>query len=312
MELTEALLTAWHRLAATSREVMRLLAIGGRPAPADELVEVAAARGIAAEAVTAALVEATRNGICVVQSAEVCWFRHPLLAEVLNATFVPGEAVPIHAAWAEALEGRSSTGIDELRRVGELASHYEGAHRPDASLVASLRAADLAKQLRALPEEAVHLRRAAHLWPADSPPADGELDLLERLAVVSDLVGDSEETLAAWSRSLQLVDERQDPLRASRIVREVAFSEWWTGRRAGEPFEASEHAVRLSEPFPNSAEYAVALAELSENHMWSDSPEAAQLYAEKAIRAARRSRIARGVVTGLHGARLCVRPAGSC
>jgi DNA-binding CsgD family transcriptional regulator len=291
--LTSALLAAWHRLAAPSREVMRLLAVCGRPAPVDDLVEVAAACGIDAETVTVALVEATKNGICVAPGAEMCWFRHPLLAEVLNATFVPGEAVPIHATWAEALESRTGTAIDELRRVGELASHYEGAHRPAASLAASLRAADLARQLKALPEEAVHLRRAARLWPtvhgADAQPPGGELDLLERLASVSDLVGDGDETLAAWSRSLELVDERRDPLRASRIVREAALSEFWSGRRSSLPFEAYEHAVRLSEPFPDSAEYAAALAELSVAHNWTESFEAARLYADEAARAAHRS-----------------------
>jgi len=292
-ELTGALLAAWHRLDAPSREVVRLLAVCGRPASADDLVEVAAARGIDADTVTVALVEATSNGICVAHGAEMCWFRHPLLAEVLNATFVPGEAVSIHAAWAELLESRTGTAIDELRRVGELASHYEGARRPAASLAASLRAADLARQLKALPEEAVHLRRAARLWPtvhaADAQPPDGELDLLERLASVSDLVGDGEETHAAWSRSLQLVDERRDPLRASRIVREVALSEWWSGRRSSQPFEAFEHAVSLSEPFPDSAEYAAALAELSVAHNWTDSFEAARQYADEAARAAHRS-----------------------
>jgi DNA-binding CsgD family transcriptional regulator len=292
-ELTGALLAAWHRLDAPSREVMRLLAVGGRPASADDLVEVAAARDIDAEAVTVALVEATTNGICVAHGAEMCWFRHPLLPEVLNATFVPGEAVPIHAAWAKALNSRTATAIDELRRIGELASHYEGAHDRAASLAASLRAAELARQLRALSEEAVHLRRAARLWPtvhgADAELSDGELDLLERLAFVSEMVGDGEETLAAWTRSLQLVDEGRDPLRASRIVRETAFWEWFTGRLSGEPFEASEQAIRLSEPFPDSAEYATALAELSENHNWTDSPEAAQSHAEQAAQAAHRS-----------------------
>ncbi|MFG1816140.1 AAA family ATPase [Kribbella sp. NPDC049174] len=292
-ELTGALLAAWHRLDDPSREVVRLLAVCGRPASVDDLVEVAAARGIDAEKVTVALVEATKNGICVAHGAELCWFRHPLLAEVLNATFVPGEAVPIHAAWAGALESRTGTSIAELRRVGELASHYEGAHDRAASLGASLRAADLARQLRALPEEAVHLRRAARLWPtvqaAAAQPPDDELDLLERLASVSDLVGDGEETLAAWRRSLELVDEHRDPLRASRIVREAAFSEFWTGRRSSTPFEVLEHAVRLSEPFPDSAEYAAALARLSIALNWTEAFEAAQRCADEAARAAHRS-----------------------
>jgi tetratricopeptide (TPR) repeat protein len=292
-ELTGALLAAWQRLAAAAREVMRLLAVAGRPVSAADLIEVAASRGIGAEAVTVALVEATQSGICVAHGGEMCWFRHPLLAEVLNATFVPGEAVPVHAAWAKTLEARAGIGIDGLQRLGDLAHHYEGAQDPEASLDASLRAADLAKQLKALPEEAVHLRRAARLWPtvhnAGTQAVDGELDLLERWAFVSSMVGTGEETLTAWNRSYQLVDEGRDPLRASRVVRKIADYEWMTGRRSGEPFDASEHAVKLCEPYPDSPEYAAALAALSECHSWTDSFEAAQRYAEEAIRAARRS-----------------------
>jgi len=292
-ELTGALLAAWQGLAAAAREVMRLLAVAGRPVTAADLIEVAASRGIGAEAVTVALVEATQSGICVAYSGEMCWFRHPLLAEVLTATFVPGEAVPIHAAWAKTLEARADTGIHGLQRLGDLAHHYEGADNPAASLEASLRAADLAKQLKALPEEAVHLRRAARLWPtvrhAGRQAVDAELDLLERWAFVSSMVGGGEETLAAWTRSYQLVDEGRDPLRASRIVRKVAGYEWMTGRRSGEPFDASERAVKLCEPYPDSPEYAIALSDLSECHSWTDSFDAAQRYAEEAIQAARRS-----------------------
>lgn len=292
-ELTGALLAAWQRLPATAREVMRLLAVAGRPVTSADLIEVAASRGIGAEAVTGALVEATQGGICVAHGGAMCWFRHPLLAEVLNATFVPGEAVPIHAAWAKTLEARAGSGIDGLQRLGDLARHYEGADNPAASLEASLRAADLAKQLRALPEEAVHLRRAAGLWPtvhnAGTQAVDAELDLLERWAFVSSLVGGGEETLAAWTRSSQLVDEGRDPLRASRIVRKIAGYEWMTGRRSGEPFDASERAVKLCEPYPDSPEYAAALADLSECHFWTDSIEAAQRYAEESLQAARRS-----------------------
>ncbi|MGH3463644.1 MAG: LuxR C-terminal-related transcriptional regulator, partial [Kribbellaceae bacterium] len=292
-ELTGALLAAWQGLAAAAREVMRLLAVAGRPVTPADLVEVAASRGIGAEAVTVALVEATQSGICVAHGGEMCWFRHPLLAEVLNATFVPGEAVPVHAAWAKTLQARAGSGIDGLQRLGDLAHHYEGAQDPAASLDTSLRAADLAKQLRALPEEAVHLRRAARLWPtvhdAGTHAVDAELDLLERWAFVSSMVGTGEETLAAWTRSSQLVDEGRDPLRASRIVRKIADYEYMTGRRSGEPFDTSERAVKLCEPYPDSPEYAAALAELSECHSWTDSFEAAQRYAEESLQAARRS-----------------------
>lgn len=44
-ELTGALLAAWHRLSPPGREVMRLMAVAGRPTSIDDLREVAAARG---------------------------------------------------------------------------------------------------------------------------------------------------------------------------------------------------------------------------------------------------------------------------
>ncbi|TCM33808.1 LuxR C-terminal-related transcriptional regulator [Kribbella sp. VKM Ac-2568] len=119
---------------------------------------------------------------------------------------------------------------------------------------------------------------------------DAELDLLERWAFVSSRDGGGEETLAAWTRSYQLVDEGRDPLRASRVIRKVADFESLTGRRSGDvSFDASERAVKLCEPYPDSPEYALALAELSECHSWTDSFDAARRYAEESLQAARRS-----------------------
>lgn len=207
---------------------------------------------------------------------------------MLAATFVPGEAIPVHAAWAATLERRLGTEVEELRRVGDLARHYEGAHDPAASLKVSLRAVDLAKGLKALSEEAVHLRRALRLWPIEQP--QGELDLLERLCDVSDMVGDDEASMAAVTRSLDLVDERSDPLRASRIARHLAYFEYTTGRSAtGDDVEANRRAIDLAAPYPDSPEYAQALAAISDSCFWADSIEAAQQYADRAIEAAHRA-----------------------
>ena len=37
---------------------------------------------------------------CVVLGDDGAWFRHPLLADVLAESYLPGEAGPVHAAWA--------------------------------------------------------------------------------------------------------------------------------------------------------------------------------------------------------------------
>lgn len=296
--LTGALLAAWHRLSPPSREVMRLLAVRGRPVSIDELAEVAAARGIGAEALTVALVEATSNGICVAQNSETSWLRHPLLADVLYGTFVPGEAVPIHAAWAKTLESRAATGIDEVRRQGDLALHHERAHDLESSLEASLRAADLAGEIKAPREEALHLSRAMRLWPITHPgEIEKELTLLERLARASSLIGDSEAAYAAWKRAAEHVDHLTDPLRACRIGMYLSGSSWNTGRTTGEPIASAQQAVQLSQPFPDTAEYAEALAFLSTCHSWDNAPDAARSTADAAVEAAHRSGAAQALAT---------------
>lgn len=291
-ELRAALLAAWHRLSAPGREVMRALAVAGRPTSIDNLREVAATRGIGPEALTNALVEAVDTGISVAQGTDMCWFRHPLLAEVLYATFVPGEAESVHAAWAKTLESRTATGPDEVQRQGDLALHYEGAHDLESCLEASLRAADLANGIVSRREEAIHLRRAARLWSTvhgpDSAGRADEGDLLERVARANELVGEGEASFAAWSRALELVDERTDPLRASRLRRRWADSAWATGRLSDEAIAEATRAVELSRPYPDSAEYAEALAGLSWRQAWNNEAEPARKHAEEAVLAAER------------------------
>ncbi|TCC62123.1 hypothetical protein E0H73_15540 [Kribbella pittospori] len=291
-ELRAAVLAAWHRLSAPAREVMRVLAVSGRPTSIDDLREVAATRGIGPEALTNALVEATDTGISVAQGVDMCWFRHPLLAEVLYATFVPGEAESVHAAWAKTLETRSATGPDEVQRQGDLALHYEGAHDLASCLEASLRAADLANGIISRREEAIHLRRAARLWSTvygtDSAGRADEGDLLERVARANELVGEGEASFAAWSRALELVDERTDPLRASRLRRRWADSAWATGRLSDEAIAEASRAVELSRPYPDSAEYAEALAGLSWRQAWNNDVEPARQHAEEAVLVAER------------------------
>lgn len=297
-ELTGALLAAWHRLSVSAREVMRMLAVAGRPMPIGDLRNVAAATGIDSDALTAALAEATNAGICVAQDPDLCWFRHPLLAEVLYGTFVPGEAAPIHSGWAKVLESGSAAGLDEVRRVGDLALHYEGAGDLAPCLEASLRAADLAWRIKAVREEAVHLRRAARLWPIvhgdGSDSVAGEIGLLERVASANDLVGDAEMSFEAWSRALELVDEQVDPLAASRILVRWSATAHETGRAKLEPIAQLRRAVELCGPFPDSREYAEALARLSLTQTWNFELEPACSNAEEAVRAAHRS--------GSHGA----------
>lgn len=291
-ELSGALLAAWHRLPRPARELMRMLAVAGRPASIRELREVAAARGIGAEALTTALAEATDGGIIVAQGHDRCWFRHPLLADVLYGTFAPGEAEPVHAAWARTLELCSLPGLEEVRRQGDLALHYGAAHDLESCLKASLRAAELAQEMKTLREEALHLRRAARLWPQvhrnDADQATREVDLLERAAYVSRLIGDGEASLAACDRALELVDEPEEPLRASRLLLQSAGTRWDMGEEVVLSTSGTMRAVELSRAFPDSEEYATALADLGRLQA-RHKLEPARRNADEAVRAAHRS-----------------------
>jgi len=292
-ELAEALLATWHQLSESARETVRVLAVAGRPATVKNLTAVAATRGIATESSAGALAEATNHGILVAQDAGRCWFRHPLLAEVLCDTFAPGMAASIHAVWATTIEADSGVGVDEVRRQGDLALHYEAADNPNASLQASLRAADLAQNLKTPREAAVHLRRAARLWQAahqgrpDDP--DGEARLAESLARVSHLIGDGEASYAAWSHARELVEANTDPLRASRFLIEQSVVAYELGRFENPPVAEARQALHLAEAFPDSHDYAYALANLSMCETETGEPQAALEHAEAAVQVAQRA-----------------------
>ncbi len=111
------------------------------------------------------------------------WFRHPLLAAVLAESYLPGEAAPVHAAWAAHLESFSAEGVDELRRLGDLALAPRAVPATaSAAFAALLRGADLAEKLGAPREAADLLVRAADLWEvaADATDTVGHAQLLER------------------------------------------------------------------------------------------------------------------------------------
>jgi len=243
--------------------------------------------------VTAALADATERGIVVAQGTDRCWLRHPLLADVLYDTLAPGEAASIHAAWAKVLEEGRGSGIDELRRQADLARHYEASSQLAACFDASLRAANLAQRAKASREAAAHLRRAARLWP-DAGERDGmgvadEVDLLERVARASTLVGDSDTSLAALSRALELLDPDTEPLRTSRLLIPWSIMGWETGMITADPIGVAMRPVELAMPYPDSGEYAHALARLSECEYWENDIRAAQEHAELALEVAQRS-----------------------
>ena len=286
-ELSQALLDAWRGLTPAGREITRVLAVAGRPTDAAVLTAVAADVGVPE---VGSLREVVDAGV-VVMIREGAWFRHPLLAEVLLGSYLPGEAAPVHAAWAEQLEKASTTGVEELRRLGDLATHHERAGASEAAFGTLLRAADLAEELGAYREHADLLTRAADLWDAGaSEPADGRARarLLER-------AGDACGMMERWGdcyRLLEfahrLVDPDREPLWSSRLARTVATLAWDVNHDTDVVGDLAA-AVELSRADPGSREHADALCDYAYRGLYNVDRDHAIRVIDEAVAAAHRS-----------------------
>ena len=303
-ELSQALLAAWRGLSATSREITRILAIAGRPAELPTLAKVAADLGISEAGWVREAVDA---GVVVLGDSEGVWFWHPLLAGVLAESYLPGEAAPVHAAWAAHLEPLSAEGLEELRRLGDLASHHEQAGHGSAAFTALLRGADLAEDLGAPREAADLLARAADLWgvAADATDTVSHAQLLERAGKACEWVGRAQESYRLIRAARDLVSPERDPLWASRLTRHVVRTRFHLGETLGLT-EDERRAVELSSVDPDSSEHAEALAQLAIAAWWDGHIDESHCLIETAVAAAHRSGSV-SAISSVHGSRAHLR-----
>jgi DNA-binding CsgD family transcriptional regulator/tetratricopeptide (TPR) repeat protein len=287
--LREALLAAWHGLSETTRQLTSVLAVGGRPTPLAVLAAVAAEHEVEADLVSSCLTEAQNHGV-VQTAAGLPWFRHPLLAEVLYDGLPAGQTVRIHASYVKALEA-SAAGSPEAM-AADLAVHNEQAGRIDETYRWSLTAADYAARLHTPTEEAIQLRRACELWDQVSPEVRGSrlerIELLRRASTVCARAGWLDAVLDQLNQALSLVNRDKEPLLACDLLVARAQSQWEQSTPKVAALEEALRAVELTAAFPDSAERAVALAQLAGLEGWNGTPGGA-VHAEEAVQAARRS-----------------------
>jgi DNA-binding CsgD family transcriptional regulator len=294
--LGEALLDAWWRLSPSARRVTGLLSMAGRPAATDDVMSVARKAGLGSSAIRAALAEATEHGVLVRIGEQGWWFRHPMLAELLPDNLLDTDPAEVHAAWAETLAHHQLTGVDEMRRLGDLSWHLERSGNTAEALASRLAAADLAEQLSATREAAAHLTHATRLWPAvneeplgptaPTAPAD-HVALLERTCLANERVGSFEAAFDAVTQARALVDETEQPLLASRLLPLwVQLAAIVGTEDPGDPTQQALHAVDLTSGFPASEEHALALARLSGEYAWRGGHYDAALEVAERARAA--------------------------
>ncbi|HET9103164.1 MAG TPA: AAA family ATPase, partial [Solirubrobacteraceae bacterium] len=188
------------------------------------------------------------------QAAGTFRFRHPLLAEAVYSTILPGEREDLHARLAGELSRTAAAS------PAELAPHWAAAGRAAQALTASVEAARQAEAVFGLAEAAAHLERALALWP-DVPDAAAltGLDLAGLCSWAAELAsqtGASPRAAELARRAIELTPD-QDPAGAAlRHVRLGVYQYANGSNDAG--LAAFGRAVELAPPL--SAERAQALA----------------------------------------------------
>jgi DNA-binding CsgD family transcriptional regulator len=290
-DLSRTLLSAWHRLPTEARELLQLLALGGRPVPVDLLERLVVARGGTAQQVVESLTASTEAGLVAVTRSGSAWFHHPLIAEVVATTLRPSSRTRVHRQYCQVLV--SATDLPLASRAAHLALHHDGAEEPNEAFAWSLRAADEALAVRGHAEHFEHLQRACELWGrvgAEARGAAGDrVDLWERASESAWSAGEYVPALRLREEAIAMIDPRRDPVRAVRLRMPVAY---WREASGLEP--ARVEAVRpvadlAADGCPGTPEHARALARLAFVEISNDQHESAALHAAEALSVALRT-----------------------
>jgi len=252
--LRDLLLQRVARLDPATQGLLRLAAAAGRDVGYPLLRALAS---VPEPDVRDCLRQAVEHEVLVAdQAAGTFRFRHPLLAEAVYSTILPGEREDLHARLAGELSRTAAAS------PAELAPHWAAAGRAAQALTASVEAARQAEAVFGLAEAAAHLERALALWP-DVPDAAAKagLDLAGLCSWAAGLAsqtGASPRAAELARRAIELTPD-QDPAGAALRHVDLGVYQYANGSNdAG--LAAFERAVELTPS--SSAERAQALAAL--------------------------------------------------
>ena len=158
----EVVLRRARRLSDDAEQVVRALAVLGRPADHDLLAEVA---GLPPAALAAALREALNQRILRRErDGELVTFRHPLGQEAVYDDVLPSERLELHRRSAEALDRREAAGQHSALGVAELAHHWQEAQVWARALPSAIGSARAAAVITGFAEAYALYRRALDAW----------------------------------------------------------------------------------------------------------------------------------------------------
>jgi DNA-binding CsgD family transcriptional regulator len=279
-ELRDALSRTWHQLSPAARRLTAILAVAGTPERSADLAGVATSVGFA-DPVVPLLREAVDMGVLRADAAGRYWFAHPLLAEVLVDVLLPEERRALHAAFADATVPSPEMGIDE---TVALADHYQQAGDLEPAYRWAVHAAVLAEAHGGSAEAVRLLRRALGLWSSVMSPGETRVDLLHRLRDCAAKSGQEWEELATVDELLTLLDPERDPLTVARLLDRRMMLRFATAREFAGVADVRA-AERLTTPFPDRPEHALATAWLAYALLWHGDKSGIPL-AHKALRLA--------------------------
>lgn len=287
-ELADLILARIERLSSPTREVLRLLSVGGESVR-DELLE--AVTDLSDVELVTALREALDDRVITMAEDGPLRFRHALMQEAVYATLLPRERQRAHARFAAALIDHPQLAAGHDGGDAELAWHLREAHQYEPALAASIAAAGSSSSLLAFSEALGHIESALELWDdvtdAEQLTGGTHRDLLQRAADLSERAGDFPRGVLFQQAA---IDEATDLSDADRgLLHERLGRFLQAAGRASESLAEYERAIELVPEDPPTRELAVVLAGLGQQLMLTMQSAGAIEVLQHAIEIARRT-----------------------
>lgn len=221
-ELREVLLLPMDDLSPPARDIIRIIAVAGRPVSPSL---IGAAVALSDEGLLSALSEAIDHDV-LVSDAESFRFRHALLGEAVYNELNAAERTALHGRLAAALDAGA-----ESPNPAELGRHWEAAGRLGPALRAYFDAGLANSDVSAYSEALGHLEHALELWDRAQPvhesvPFD-RADILGKAAEAARLTGNYHRAQELCRMALDSLDEATDSARAAALYERLGRYEPW-------------------------------------------------------------------------------------
>jgi len=249
-----------------------------------EVTDLAAASPLPDDVFDQGFAAALASGV-LVRHGPVVEFRHALLREATLARILPHTDQELHHLWAEVLSRKPA----ELAVATAVVHHRIGADESDLALAACLRAAELAKQVSAYPEQVRMLRRAIELWPrvAGAERRTGT----DLAALWTEAAEAAHWGLARPEETLALVRRARDALPPDAPARTgwLDIIQYWSTRHARQhtPAEQVLSAAEAIPAVPATRQRAQACETAASALIHTGRPQDAQRFVADALDAAR-------------------------